>query len=317
MAKGIFKNRKNAKIKRLLLFLFLATIFWVLTKFSREFTSTMYAKIDYENIPETAALAENNTHELTFDLTANGFEILFYKFKKPTINVQVGKYYSKEQNGFKIGKTELMRMVTSNFNRNLSIKNLSVDELEVHLDPIVLKKVKVIPKTDIKYKIGFKPVDSIRVIPDSVTISGPSGSLKNIHTIETELISLENVEKNISQSVKIVTKNNEIVSVKPNTAKVQLLVAEFSQGKFTLPVEVINLPPDQEIKLIPQTVTVTFDVSVNDFAKITKENFRLVCDYSKRNKEENFMLPFFEKSPQNIHNVMIEPKKIDYFIFKK
>src|SRR5690554_6895114 len=149
MAKGLFKNGKNAKAKRLLFFLFVATIFWVLTKFSREFTSTMRSAIHYENIPETAALAENNVKEITFDLTANGFEILFYKFKKPTIEVQVDKYYSKDQNGFKLGKTELLRMVASKFNRNLAIKNLSVDELDVHLDPIVLKKVKVIPQTDI------------------------------------------------------------------------------------------------------------------------------------------------------------------------
>lgn len=316
MAKGLFKNGKNAKAKRLLFFLFVATIFWVLTKFSREFNSTMRAEIIYENIPETAALAENNLKEITFDLTANGFEILFYKFKKPTIAVQVGKYYSKDQNGFKLGRTELLRMVSSNFNRNLAIKNLSVDELEVRLDPIILKKVKVIPQIDIKYKVGFKSVDSIKIIPDSVTISGPSGSLKNIQAIRTELLSLQNIEKNISESVKVSTENEEIVSIKPNTIKLQLEVAEFSQGKFSIPVQVINLPPNVEIKLVPKTVSVTFDVSVNDFTKITIENFRLVCDYSKRNQEENFMVPFFEKSPESVHNLMLEPKKVDFFIFK-
>lgn len=316
MAKGFFKNGKNAKVKRLLFFLVLATIFWVLTKFSREFTATMNAQIHYENIPETAALAENNTKDITFDLSANGFEILFYKFKKLTIEVPVGKYYSKDDNGFKIGKTQLLRMVSSNFNRNLAIKNLSVDELDVRLDPIVLKKVKVIALTDIKYKVGFKSVGSVEVIPDSVLISGPSGVLRGINSIDTEIISLQNIEKNVSESAKIKTDNKEIVSIKPNTVKLQLKVAEFSQGQFTLPVEVVNLPPYVEIKLIPKTLTVTFDVSVKDFTAITQENFRLVCDYSKRNKDENFMIPFFEKSPENVFNLTVEPKKVDFFIFK-
>lgn len=276
----------------------------------------MTAKINYENIPETAALSENNTKAITFDLAANGFEILFYKFKKPTITVPVGKYYSKEKNGFKISKSELMRMVSSNFNRNLAIKNLSVDELNVRLDPIVLKKVRVIAMTAIAFKNGFKPIDSMKVIPDSITISGPSGSLKNIKVIETELISIKDVEKDISETVKVVSPGNEIVSIKPNKVKVTLAVAEFSQGQYTFPVEVINLPPDMTIKMVPQAVTITFDVSVNDFANISKEGFRLVCDYSQRNKDENFMLPFLEKKPQNIYNVVFEPKKIDFFIFK-
>lgn len=316
MSKGFFKNSKNVKVNRFLLFLLLATIFWVLTKFSREFTSTMTAKVNYENIPETAALSENNTKTITFDLAANGFEILFYKFKKPSITVPVGKYYTKENDGFKISKGELLRMVSSNFNRNLAIKNLSVDELNVHLDPIVLKKVRVIAMTAITFKNGFKPIDSIKVIPDSITISGPSGSLKNLHTIETELISLNDVETNISETAKVVSPGSEIVSIKPNKVKVTLTVAEFSQGQYTFPVEVINLPPDMTIKMVPQAVTITFDVSVNDFANISKEGFRLVCDYSQRNKDENFMLPFLQKKPQNIYNVVFEPKKIDFFIFK-
>ncbi|WP_160110617.1 CdaR family protein [Aequorivita lipolytica] len=276
----------------------------------------MVAKINYENVPETTALSEKNLRNITFDLTANGFEILFYKFKKPTINVEVGKFYDNEKDNFTITKNELTRMVASNFNRNLAIKNLSVEELDVNLDPIILKKVRVMPKTKFTFKNGFKPMDSIKVTPDSVIISGPSGSLKNLRTIETELISLEDIEKDISKTVKVVSGNKEIASIKPDKVTVNLAVAEFSQGKFTLPIEIINLPPDLEIKLVPSSVTVSYDVSVNEFSKISKENFRVVCDYSKRNKEENFMLPTLENMPSNIQNVIFEPKKVDYFIFK-
>ena len=316
MSTGFFKISKNTKVNRFLLFLLLAICFWILTKFSREFTATMVAKIQYENIPETAALAENNVHEISFDLTANGFEILFYKFKKPVITIPVNKYYSKDKGSFQITRRELLQMVTSNFNRNLAIKNLSLEELMVNLDPIVLKKVKVVATTEIIFKDGFKPVDSIRAIPDSVTIAGPSGSLKDINTVSTQMISMDEVEKNISETVKLVAPTKEIVSIKPDKVKVWLTVAEFSQGQFTLPVEVINLPPNLDIKMVPTTITVSFDVSVNDFPHISKENFRLVCDYSQRNKEENFMVPFLETKPKNIYNVLFEPKKVDFFVLK-
>src|SRR5690606_19089590 len=127
MARGIFKNYNNSKVKWFLFFLILATIFWVLTKFSREFTSTMQAKIQYRNIPETAALSDKNLKNISYDLTANGFEILFYKFKKPVVEVDVSKYYSKEKEDFVISRNQLLRMVSANFNRNLDVKNLSVE----------------------------------------------------------------------------------------------------------------------------------------------------------------------------------------------
>jgi len=316
MAKGIFKNYNNSKVKWFLFFLILATIFWVLTKFSREFTSRMEAKIEYKNIPETAALADENLKSITFDLTANGFEILFYKFKKPTVVVPVSEYYSKEKEDFTISKNELMQMVASNFNSNLDVKNLSTETLNVHLDPIVLKRVKVLAKTAISFKKGFKPIDSIQVVPDSITLAGPSGSLEKINTVATELVTLENVEASISETAKIIWPSEEMAYAKPEKVVIKMAVAEFSQGKVTLPIEVVNQPPELEIKLVPNTVTISFDVSVAEFATVAKEDFRVVCDYSKRNAEENFMLPKLEKKPGNIINIAFEPKKIDFFIFK-
>ncbi len=316
MIKGFFKKNNNLKVKRFLFFLSLASIFWVLTKFSREFTTTMTAAVVYENIPENAMLSEENVRTITFDLSANGFEILLYKIKKPTIDVPVSRYYNKEQDHFTISKNELSRMVASNFNRALAIKNLSVEELHVSLDPIILKKVRVKPLMSLSFKNGFKPIDSVMSIPDSVVISGPSTSLNNINFINTELITQNNVEESISRKVALVKSNNEIVTISPQKVNIKLAVAEFSQEQFTLPIEVINLPPEIELKLVPALVTVSFDVSVNDFSKITKDEFRLVCDYSKRNKNENFLIPQLEKKPNSIQNIVFEPKKIDFFIFK-
>ncbi len=316
MSKGYFRNYKSSKVKLFLFFLFLATIFWVLTKFSREFTTTMDAKIKYENLPETTTLSSGNVNNITFDLTANGFEILFYKFKKPKVAIDVSKYYTKEKKTFVISKPELLRKVSSNFNRNLDVKNLSVNELNVHLDPIILKKVRVVAKTNVSFKNGFKATDSVKVIPDSVTISGPTGRLKEIDYVETEVVSLSDVEQSISETAKIISPSKEIVTIKPTEVKVKIPVAEFSQGQFSLPVEVVNLPPDVDIKLIQTTVTVTFDISVKDFPDISKNNFRVVCDYSKRNQNENFMLPVLEKKPDGALNIEFDPQKIDFLIFK-
>lgn len=316
MAKRTPRKYSKSKIKLFLFFLFLASIFWVLTKFSREFTTSIVAKINYESLPETAVLSQNNLHEISFDLTANGFEILFYKLKKPILDVEVSKYYDKNKDGFTISRNELVRKLSSNFNKYMDIKNLSVEGLKVNLDPIILKKVGVKAQVDLTFKEGFKPIDSIRVIPDSVMISGPKGILEQIGTVNTEKLSLIHVEKSISEAVKIVSPSDEIVKINPSNVKVEWPVAEFSQGKFILPVEVINLPPGIELKLVPERISVSFDIAVDDFSGVSRENFRIVCDYSKRNEKENFMLPQLAKKPDGAVNIVFEPKKIDFFIFK-
>jgi len=298
------------------MFLILASIFWVLTKFSREFTSAMTAKVDYKYLPNTATLAKGNTDEINFDLTANGFEILFYKFKKPSLEIRVDDYYTEKKDSFSISKSELLRKLSGSFNKYMEVKNLSPDHLNVKLDPIVLKKVLVKAKTDISFKDGFKPIDDYIVKPDSITISGPKGKLENIDTVYTEVVSLKNIEKNISESVKIKSPSEDIVAIDPISVKFQWPVAEFSQGQFTLPVEIVNLPPGMELKLVPERITVSFDVAIDDFGTLSADSFRVICDYSKRNKEENFMLPELSKKPEGTVNIMFQPKKVDFFIFK-
>ncbi len=316
MAKATSRKYSKKKIKLFLFFLLLASIFWVLTKFSREFTTAIVAKIKYKNLPETAVLSHNNLHEITFDLTANGFEILFYKFKKPILDVDVSSYYEKDKNGFIISRNELVRKLSTNFNKYMDIKNLSVDGLKVSLDPIILKKVGVKAQVDLTFKEGFKPIDSIKVKPDSVMISGPKGIVEQIGTVNTEILTLTQIEKSISETVKIIAPSKEVVKINPSAVKIGWPVAEFSQGKFVLPVEVINLPPGIELKLVPERISVSFDIPVADFSGVTRENFRVVCDYSKRNEKENFMLPQLAKMPEGAVNIVFEPKKIDFFIFK-
>lgn len=315
MAKRFFKNYSNAKVKRFLFFLALASILWVLTRFGREFTSSMSARIEYKNFPATAVLAEENPQEIYFDLTANGFEILFYKLKKPTLSISVEDYRTKN-NVLTISKEELYKELEKNFNRYMEIRNLAPDPLKVRLDPIVLKKVKVIARTDIDLRKGFQTVGDFQLDPKEITISGPKGIIENIDTIFTQTVSLKRVDRNISEKVSLESPSSEIVSLEPAEVDFAWKVMEFSEGKYHLPIEVINLPPGIELKLIPERVEVKFHAAVEQFSEISENNFRVICDYSKRNKEENFMTAELVKSPKQAVNATVDPKKIEFFIFK-
>ena len=316
MFKGIFRNLNKKKVKRFLLFLTLATIFWVFTKFSREFTASLNTKIEYSNIPETTALSENTVRDIDFDLTANGFEILYYKVKKPSIEINIEDYLDNNGFNFEIPNKNLIGLIGLKFGSSRAIKNLSIEDLKVQLDPIVLKSVPIKALKSISYKNGFKAVDSLRFTPDSVLISGPKKLISEIEYVETEHIEIKNVDRNISRKVAISKPSKDVIAIKPQEVTANLKVAEFSQGEFTLPVEIVNLPPNIEIKLVPSTITLKFDVSVDEFADLTKDNFRIVCDYSKMNKEGKFMIPFLESKPENIYNIVFEPKKIDLLIVK-
>jgi len=124
------------------------------------------------------------------------------------------------------------------------------------------------------------------------------------------------LDKTFSKIVEIKKYTTQKISFDPKEVTVSVEVSEFSQKEIVLPIEVINLPENIIIKLIPSVVTVVFNVSVEEFKEITENDFSLVCDYAKRNIEENFMIPDLIKSPSGIVNMEFDTKKIDYLIFK-
>lgn len=316
MARGFFNRYSKTKIKRFLVFVVIASVLWVLTKFGREVTTPMEAKIVYKNLPETAVLSKDNPQIIHFDITANGFEVLFYKFKMPVLDIAVNDYYTEGDDGFVVSKKAVLQNLESKFNKYFEIRNLSPAPIQVKLDPIALKNVVVIPDLEVQFKNGFRSIGDFQLDPDTIAISGPEESLTEIDTVFTKNVSLKNVDKDISETIEILWPSEEIVSMTPNKILFNWSVTEFSEGQFSLPVEVINLPPGVELKLVPGHLSIIFDIAVDDFTDISAENFRVVCDYSKRNKEDGFMVPELVKQPEEAVNVMIDPKKIEFYVFK-
>ena len=311
-----FKGLSNQKIKRFLFFLGIASLFWILTKFGREFTAPLTAEVNYLNLPETAVLDKNNAEEIHFDLTANGFEILYYKLRQPVVDIYVNEFYVQEKDSFLLNQNELKQQIENQFNKYLDIRNIFPNPFIVKLKPIIEKKVPVIATTEISFKEGFNGIEAYRVIPDSVVLTGAKEIIGQIDTVYTETLALKGVDTHISEKVVVEKPFEEIVSISPPEVEIQWAVSEFAQEQYTLPVTIINLPPDLELKMVPSHVTVSFDISISEFSQVLKENFKIVCDYSKRKENQNFLLPEIIKQPEGAVNISINPKKIDFFILK-
>lgn len=316
MKKQLANPFKNTKLKAFFFFLLLATFFWILTKFSKQYVATTIATINYVNVPESGLITEDSPRQISFDMSTSGFEFLYFNLKRPSIEIDVSRYHNSGDKEVFIPKTDLIKLISSHFNTNLAVRNLSMDMLMVKLDAIVTKKVPVVAKVDFAYKDGFKALDSVLTIPDSVSVAGPSVFLEAIDFVETVDISEKNIDKSISRKTAIRSFKDLKTSVTPKEVIVSVQVAEFSQKEMTIPIEVINAPEETVVKLIPNIVTITFGVPVEDFIGITEQDFKVVCDYAERNSEENFMIPKIVESPDEVINIEFDLKKIDYLIFK-
>lgn len=309
-------NIKKGKPKMFLLFLFVTTFIWFISKFSREFTSNLEAEIHYVNAPLGVIVSENNYDLVTFDFTTSGFYFLYYKINKPIIAIDLLKYTKEGISSFIISNSELKRIITSQLKNDILVNNVSIEKMEVFLDKLKTKKVKVSLLENIVFKNGFNSIGQYKISPDSILISGPTQYLDTLTEIKTELLELANVNENIAAIVNLNKSNDTSISFSQETVKLDIFVKEFTQKSLLVPVVVNNLPSNLSIRLVPENVTIRFDVTMEDYNKITAIDFLLMCDFDKKNDQENFMIPHLMKQPESIINLEIQENKINYLIFK-
>ena len=217
---------------------------------------------------------------------------------------------------FIISNNELKRTITSQLKNDIIVNNVSIEKMEVFLDKLKTKKVKVSLLENINFKNGFNSIGQYKISPDSIAISGPTQYLDTLTEIKTELLELTNVNENIAAIVNLNKSNDTSISYSQETVKLDVFVKEFTQKSLLVPVVVNNLPSDLSIRLVPENVTIRFDVAMEDYNKITAINFMLMCDFDKKNEQEDFMIPHLIKQPESIINLEIQENKINYLIFK-
>ena len=316
MPKTHARNVKKGKFKMLLFFLLVTFFIWFLTKFSKEFTATVNASIEFENIPSNTVLASNNIDELSFDLTSSGFDFLSYKLKKPVITINVSEYYSKEKQSTIISNANLIKIISSELSSKIAVKNVSVNEIIVVLDKIISKELPIIIDSDLSFQNGFQVVEELSIDPSIVVVSGPSTVIDSLTEVTTKQIKLDMLETDASGEIELDTSEQSKLSYSIKNVSYKIVVEEFTQKELFIPITVEHLPIGTSIKLLPEVISVVFDVSVSKFNSVSEKDFKVICDYNNRSGEENIITVEIVKKPIIIQNVYLKNNKIEYLIFK-
>tara|TARA_B110000879_G_scaffold68878_1_gene96369 strand:- start:2170 stop:3120 length:951 start_codon:yes stop_codon:yes gene_type:complete len=312
-----FKNPfKNSKLKAFVVFLFLASVFWMLTKFSKQDVGSVVTTINYVNIPQGFMLNENTPEDFSFNVNATRFEFLGYVFKKPSIKIDVAAYFNKTTNIARVDGAALEKLILKQVVDAGFVTQLSLPELILNLEQLSSKKVPVVAQVFISYDVGFDGLGPRQINPDSITITGSRQMLDTIFSVKTTPLELLNISASFAQDILLQSWPTGAVSNSPNNVIISQKVSEFSQKILMVPVTMINQPPQGNFKLLPASIRVAFNVPVAQFNEIVPANFTIICDYNTRDVEDNFVIPVVTQMPANITGVEMETKKIDLLIFK-
>lgn len=309
-------QQNHKKLRIFLLFLLLATLFWSLIKLSKEYISEVEFELAYSDIPKNKLIQNEPDKKVKLTLKTVGFKLLNYEFKKRVLDYSLTEIERKGGSMYFSETRSNTNYLQAQLSAETVVLNVEPDTLFFDLGVKRSKKVPVVSQMTYQFKTGFNFVGDVTLNPGEISISGPEKVIDTINEIYTFKDELNEISESFEYSVSL-EHPNEVIVLSEEAVIVKGEVDKITDGSYTLPFKVINLPRNVIISTYPKEVKVVYQVALKDYNKIPENSFRIQCDY-KQTEDNNldYLIPILVEKPEIITNVKIIPNKIEFLIKK-
>lgn len=314
--KILLAGDNTAKVVCLILSVFL----WFLIKLSKEgYTGEINFPVNYVNVPANKKLLNKPTDHLQVTLKSHGFEILKYKLRSlRPLRIDVASLDGSNEEHYTWNTRDQRDVVISQFGDNAVVTEIKPDTVHFNFSIVRSKKVKV-------YFNGKRQLSDFKtmyaepvIVPDSVVVSGTEKALGRIDSVFIKPINASEDTDSLDMEVSLESPGKD-VELTQKTVHVQALYTSLTEGKFEIPVEVINLPRSYNITLFPNKVFVKYQITIEDYPKVKREDFEAYVNYNdiQDMSKERFVPVYLKSFSSYAKKVTLDPKQLEFIITKK
>jgi len=202
--------------------------------------------------------------------------------------------------------------------QNISITSVSPDSININFDNSLAKTVPVINNVEIDLKSFYQIVGNPEITPDSVVISGPTSVISKIKSVSTEYKKFEKVSENLSVTVKLLDSLGNNLKIDPSFVTINYTVELAADKEFNdVDVEIINVPQDREVLLVPPKMNISIRSGVQQLSKLNPIDIRAEIDFKDiENDTLGYVTPIIVLPPKfNVINQT--PERFQYIIKRK
>ncbi|TRO66998.1 CdaR family protein [Christiangramia sabulilitoris] len=304
---------KRSSVKTFSFFLIFSAVVWVLVQFSKTYTQLIEIPVNYVNAPLDKSISEDRPDHVDLQLQDNGFSIYYYKIFNPQLNVDLSQ--AKETGNALVYTlqnhlSEIEQQLKIDFEKSLIVQ----DEIVVPFQYKKEKTIKVEPRIEVNYAVGYSAEEAVQIKPDSVKVSGPKTIIDSIEKVYTKNISLDKVNDDLDGTVAIDTTGLGALSFYENSVAYYQKVEKFTEGSAEIAIEVINVPKNLNLAYFPKNVIVYYQVNLQQFESVSAADFRVVCDYNEVQRGDDYMIAQIVEKPDFINNVRLNERRIQFVI---
>lgn len=304
---------KRGPLKTFLFFLGFSTVIWIFVQFSKQYTVLTELPLSYVNIPMDKLLGGENPQTITLRVRDYGFNLARYRLLPPSLEIDLENarveggqlVYNLEQE-----KPAIVNQLNLGFDELAFLQN----SLRINYEQKAVKTVNIVSNIGLNFAVGYSALEEVRLVPDTVRISGPANILDTLTEVRTESIKLNNINSDLKGTVNLDKTGLDRLTFFQDKVNYSLRTDKFTEGRIEIPIELQNVPEGNNIAIFPKEVVVFYQVSLNDFDKIKPTSFKVVVDFRNEIPQEGYLLAQVIQKPALVNNVRLSENRIQFVV---
>jgi hypothetical protein len=308
------------KYKRIIGFFLVVVVvasLWFISKYKDVYKEEVTFNISFINVPHNLTLdASSKQLNVPVEISATGFTLIWEKifghqvkldFKENTFSRNDTLYFNPTKSVKKIKRSN-----------TLSYEILSADDLDIPIQykRFKSKKVPVVNKIALDYTLNYLAVKKPYFQKDSVSITGNDVKVDALHelviTRDSKLI-IKDTLTTLEIDLKEIDPD---LNFEPQMLTLRVEATQMTEGKINIPVRLLNVPLDQQVKLIPDNVQVVYSTAVSNFDQIKAQDFSVSINYDLIEELNIAVIPAIEIQNNKIISYRINPKQVQVLTIK-
>ena len=309
-----FRSPGGKNFFTFMIFLTLSAIFWLVTAMNDEVQHDLDVHVKITDIPRDITMMSNNGNQcdVAVSVKDKGINMIVKKFlNRNTVNISFRDFVDDGHRLY-LSELQLTTILRQYFGNYSTIISHDPDSLSLAYTTIPPTKLPVKFNASVQTRPQYVVDGQLKSSLDSVFVYTTGLIADSIKYISTEHIILTELKDTTKILVSLVPPPG--CRVVPDNVTITVPVEPLITKTFEIPVEILNLPEDENIIVFPNTVEFTCLVPMSKFNTNTLP-IKAYADYN--NKQDNTIPLETSILPVTFINPRLEPDVAEYIVVDK
>ena len=268
---------KDSRTLTFVVCVLLSAFLWSLIRLSKNLLREVSVPVVVTNLPAHQVLMPSAPNAIKLLVEGNGFTLLKTYSQNEALSVDYTDLKHIEEAQYCLSKSTREKL-TNTYLSNFKIRSVVSDTLTLLLEKKVSKKIPVLMQLNVEYAKEYQ-LTELRITPDSVTAYGSQKAIDTLTQVTFQYTKKKHIKDNFSKSYSL--KNTKYITYDLHTIKMEAFVDKVSEQLLKVPVQVVNVPKDSQVKVFPNEITVLCTGDLSILKALTPNDIQATADFAK------------------------------------